>query len=189
MKAARTIAYVSISLLLLLIGALVLVGCSAENSTATEPAAVAGSEPFVASAMLGARGQGGGSTTQVGDVTQVRNGTASYDVEATDPRLAGIFDVVYNYDEAADGTATMWGTWRLKNDEGTWICDSWRGAFDEKGHTFTVGLTRGTGAYEGLVSLWQWYWPLAAISPATGLPDTSEGLPLMAVSGWVQKAQ
>jgi hypothetical protein len=188
MKTARTVIYIPVLVLLLLVGAPVLAGCGNDNSTPTKSAAVSGSEPFVASAMVGPRDQLDGSTTKVGDVTQLRNATVSYDVEATDPRLTGIFDVVVNSDEAAGGTGTMWGTWKLTNDKGSWICDSWRGAFDQD-HTFTAGLSKGTGAYEGLVSLWQWYWPLVAISPSTGLPDTSAGLPVMAVSGWVQKAQ
>lgn len=113
--------------------------------------------------------------------TQTRNGTYSYDVEATDSRLSGIFDVVYNIDEPASGASTWWGSWKLTNDEGTWVCDSWRGACDPIGHTFTAGVSRGTGAYEGLLAVWQWYWPLGS--------GASGALPISAVSGWIQKAE
>jgi pyruvate,orthophosphate dikinase len=108
--------------------------------------------------------------------------SATYDVEATDARLAGIFDVVFNYDLAQDGSATMWGTWKLTNDKGTWVCDSWRGAFDPAGNTFTVGRGEGTGSYEGLASYWQWYMPRGEVV-------SLKTLPFMWVSGWVEKAQ
>jgi hypothetical protein len=184
MSAARPTRYMPAVVLFILIGALVLMGCgSGSSSTATgQSTAAVDSEPFAASALVGAREHLEGTTTEVGDITQVRNGTATYDVEATDARLAGIFDVVFNYDLAQDGSATMWGTWKLTNDKGTWVCDSWRGAFDPAGNTFTVGQGRGTGAYEGLASYWQWYMPRGELA-------SLKTLPFMWVSGWVEKAQ
>jgi hypothetical protein len=69
----------------------------------------------------------------------------------------------------------------LANDKGTWVCDAASAAFDAKGRTYVFALAEGTGAYEGLASVWQWYWPLNQGSFSTALP-------MIAVSGWVQKA-
>ncbi len=186
MRTARTTTYLLVIGLLtslLLAGALALTACgsgSANTGTSSGNPALAGAQPFVVSAIP--RDDTGGTETKVGDVTQTRNGTASYDVEATDPRLSGTFDVVYNTDEASDGTLTkFYGTWKATNDKGTWECDNWSGAQDSAGHLFTVGVGRGTGDYEGLVAVWQWYWPLNTSSFSTALP-------VLAVSGWVQKA-
>jgi hypothetical protein len=178
MRAARTITYLPILVSLLLIGALTWVGCGGGDSSA-ERSQLSNSEAFVASATPGAQGEG--TSTKAGDVTQVRNAMVSYTVEATDPRVAGTFDVIYNLDQAADGSGSMWGTWTVTNSKGTWVCDAMSGALDAKGHTFVFGSAKGTGAYEGLVSLWQWYWPLNTSS-------FSAALPLVAVSGWIQKA-
>jgi hypothetical protein len=136
-------------------------------------------QPFVAAAAPGK--QTAGTETKVGEVTRLRNGTISYTIEATDPRVAGTHDVVYNWDEAADGSGRMWATWTTTNDKGSWVCDASSAVFDAKGRTFVFGVAKGTGAYEGLVSVWQWYWPLNQSS-------FSSALPLIAVSGWIQKA-
>jgi len=186
MRNTRTTIYVpviAVLALLLVVGALVLTGCGGKSpSTSSGNPALADTQPFVASATPGPAT--GGTTTEVGDVTQTRNATASYTIEATDPRCNGTFDVVYNMDEAADGTMTkFYGTWKVTNDKGTWVCDNWTGAQDALGvHTFTFGVSKGTGDYEGLVAVWQWYWPLNASSFSTALP-------LMAVSGWIDKAK
>ncbi len=178
MRATRTITCILILVSLLLIGSLVWAGCGSSRSSA-ETSPLSNSEAFVASAAPGAQGEG--TSTKAGDITQVRNATVSYTVEATDPRAAGTFDVIYNLDQAADGSGSMWGTWTVTNNKGTWVCDAMRGALDAKGHTFVFGSAKGTGAYDGLVSLWQWYWPLNTSS-------FSAALPLVAVSGWIQKA-
>ncbi len=189
MRSARTTTYILIlaSSLLMAGAALTMAGCGGDTS-AEVLARVADAQPFVASAMVAPRPQAEATETLVGDVRQVRNGGASYDVEATDPRLSGTFDVVFNYDENADNSAQMWGTWTAANDKGAWVCDSFEGGFDSAGHYFTVGIGKGTGDYEGLLSVWQWYWPLSAISPNTGLPVDMR-LPIFAVSGWIQKAE
>jgi hypothetical protein len=179
MRAAKTTTYIPILVSLLLIGALVWAGCGSSGSSA-KGSQLSNSQAFVASPAPG--DQGDGTTTKVGDVTQVRNATVSYTVEATDPRVAGTFAVAYNLDQAADGSGTMWGTWTVTNNKGTWVSDAFSGALDAKGHTFIFGSAKGTGAYASLVSLWQWYWPLNTSS-------FSAALPMIAVSGWIQKAQ
>ncbi len=190
MRRARTSAHILIFASLLLIGSLVWTGCGGNSSTistSTANAVLADSIPFVASA-IPANGTEGGMA-QVGDITQTRNATSSYIVDATDPRLSGTFAVVYNTDQAPDGTMTrFFGNWKLTNDKGSWVCDSWTGAADavvgpNSTHFFTVGVGKGTGAYEGLVSVWQWYWPLND-SRNSG----STALPLIAGSGWSHNA-
>ncbi len=179
MRMTRNTTRILVFASLLLVGSLAWAGCGSGDSGA-KGSQLSSSEAFVASAAPGEQGEG--TSTQIGDVTQVRNATVSYTVEATDPRAAGTFDVVYNLDQAADGSGKMWGTWTVTNDKGTWVCNAMSGALDAKGHTFVFGSAKGTGAYEGLVSLWQWYWPLNTSS-------FSAALPLIAVSGWIQKAQ
>ncbi len=179
MSAARTTTHILIFGSFLLIGALVWAGCGGSSSSA-KGSALSKSEAFVALPAPGE--QAAGTEAKVGDVTQVRNATISYKVDASDPRVAGTYDVVYNLDQAADGSGSMWGTWKVTNDKGTWVCDSFSSALDSKGHTFVFGSGKGTGAYEGLLSSWQWYWPLNTSSFSTTLP-------LIAMSGWVQKAQ
>jgi hypothetical protein len=178
MRTTRTSTNILMLGLLLLTGALAWAGCGSDESSA-QGTLLSRAQPFVASAAVGKQTEG--ATTKAGDVTQVRNATVSYKIEATDPRVAGTYDVLYNYDEAADGSGTMWATWTLTNDKGTWVCDAASAAFDAKGHTFVFGLSKGSGAYEGLVSMWQWYWPLNTSSFSSALPFT-------AVSGWIQKA-
>jgi hypothetical protein len=179
MRATRTTTSILILVSLLLVGAVIWAGCGNSGSSA-KGTPLSKSEAFVASAAPGA--QGDGTITHSGTVSQVRNATVSYKVDATDPRVVGTFDVVYNLDQAADGSGKMWGTWTVTNNKGTWVCEALSGSLDSSGHTFVFGSAKGTGAYAGLVSLWQWYWPLNTSS-------FSASLPLIAVSGWIQKAQ
>jgi hypothetical protein len=180
MRPRRTTSYLLILVSLLLAGALAWAGCGDDDSNSSaQGTLLSNAEAFVASAAPGK--QTAGTETKVGDVTQLRDATISYTIEATDPRVAGTYDVIYSYDEAADGSGRMWATWKLTNNDGTWVCDAANAAFDAKGRTFVFALSKGTGAYDGLVSLWQWYWPLNTGSFSTALP-------LIAVSGWIQKA-
>ena len=180
MRTTRTSTCIVISVLLLVTGALAWAGCGNDDTNSSaQGTLLSGAQPFVAAAAPGKQTEG--TTTKVGDVTQVRDATISYKIEATDPRVAGTHDVVYSLDEAADGSGSMSARWTTTNEKGTWVCDASHAAFDAKGRCFVFGLAKGTGAYEGLVSLWQWYWPLNTSSFSTALP-------LIAVSGWIQKA-
>ena len=171
--------YVLIFAAVLLTRALAWAGCSGDNADSQSSTMLSASEAFVASARQ--VGVTPGTTTMKDDLSiESRDNTVSYKVEATDPRVAGTFNVSFNSDETHEGSGTMWGTWTITNDKGTWVCDGWRGAYDAQGHTFTAGSATGTGDYEGLVSVWQWYWPLGS--------GVGTALPVFAVSGWIQKA-
>jgi hypothetical protein len=126
MRATRTTTCMLVFASLLLAGAITWAGCGGDDSSA-QGSFPSASEAFVASTDLGKPGQMGISDL-VDGVTQVRNATVSYEVKATDPRVSGTFDVVYSYDQTADGSGAMWGTWTVTNDKGTWVCDAWRGA-------------------------------------------------------------
>jgi hypothetical protein len=179
MKAARTTTCILILASLLLMGAVTWTACGGTKTSAKGTSPLMASEAFVASAAPG--NQTEGTTTKAGDVTQTRNATVSYTIEATDPRVAGTYDVVYNIDQLPDGSGKMWATLKLTNDKGTWVCDSASALLDSSGHVYVFGLAKGTGDYDGLVSVWQWYWPLNTSSFSTALP-------FIAVSGWIQKA-
>jgi hypothetical protein len=177
MRRAR-IVYLGVAALLLVAGASFLAGCGGKTASSGDGGAVSGLQPFVAYATV-APGGNEGTSTVVGEVTQWRDATALYKVEGSDQRVSGSFTVTYNVDTTADGNSKLWGNWVLTNDKGTWVCDGWSGAQDAKGETYTFGISKGTGDYEGLITCWQWHWPLDNASFTVKLP-------LIAVSGWIQ---
>ena len=181
MRGARTITYLLVAALLLLAGALIWTGCGGGSPAASATGVLSGKQPFVASSQVMKNGTG--TSTAVGDVTQVRGATVTYSVEGTDPRVTGTFVVTYDMDQIADGSGRMWGTWVDTNSEGTWVCDAWSGHHGASGETFVFGQSKGTGKYEGLVSHWLWYWNTSDASSSQG------SKPGIAASGWIEKAQ
>ena len=181
MRSSR-IAQVSVTVLVILAGALAWSGCGGGASSGNA-AMLAGLEPFVAGAMLTQTKDG--AETTVGDVTQDRGWTYIYEVEASDPRASGTLEVIFNADAPKNGGATYWGTLVLTNSKGTWVSDAWNGALTAMPtHQFTFSPCKGAGAYAGLAMYIQWH---MVESSAEMLPPSALGG--TAVSGWIQKAQ
>ncbi len=177
---------VSIAVLLIIMGALTWAGCGGEESPGTTSSGssagiTAGLEPFVAGAML--TDTKDGTETTVGDVTEDRDWTYVFQVEASDPRATGNLEVIFNADAPRSGGAKFWGTCVLTNSQGTWVCDGWNGAMtDVPTHQFTFSEYKGTGAYEGLAMYIQWH--MIENSSEMLPPSSAAGT---AVSGWIQK--
>jgi hypothetical protein len=181
MRGSR-IALASIMVLLVAAGALAWAGCGGKASTSNS-AILSGLEPYVAGAMLTQTKDG--TETTVDNVTQDRNWTYTFQVEASDPRAAGTLEVVFNADAPKSGGAHYWGTCVLTNTKGTWVCDSWDGAMTSlPAHQFTFSVYNGTGAYKGLALYMQWH---MVQNSTQMLPPSALGG--AAVSGWIQKAQ
>jgi hypothetical protein len=177
------IATISIAVLLIVTGALVWTGCGGDTASGGNAAILKGLEPYVAGAMLTQTKDG--TETTVGGVTQDRNWTYVYQVEASDPRASGTLEVIMNADAPKSGGAHFWGTLVLTNIKGTWVCDNWDGAMTSiPSHTFTFSPCKGTGAYDGLALYMQWH---MVENSAEMLPPSAPGG--TAVSGWIQKAQ
>jgi hypothetical protein len=182
MKGLR-IGWISIAVALIIAGTLAWSGCGGTASSGSNAAILSGLEPFVAGAML-TQTQDGTETT-VDNVTQDRNWTYVYQVEASDPRASGTLEVIFNADAPKSGGAHYWGTCVLTNGKGTWVCDNWDGAMTSMPtHQFTFSASKGTGAYEGLALYIQWH--MVENSTTMLSPSAVGGT---AVSGWIQKAQ
>ncbi len=179
MKGPRTTTYLLIAGLLTMMGTLVWTGCGSDESATKGTGVLSGTQPFVASSMVNKEAEG--TSTEVGDITQVRGATVEYAIEATDPRVAGTFAVTYNMDQIADGSGKMWGTWVDTNTDGTWVSDTWTGYHAANVDTFVFGQSKGTGKYEGLVSYWLWHWNTTYASSFQG------NTPAIAASGWIGK--
>ena len=117
--------------------------------------------------------------TQDGDVLQARDLVWEYQHHATDSRLDGILQVVISYDMRPDGSADMWGTQTLTNDDGTWE-GPWVGMIARDGGVhYTLQALTGTGDYEGLVWKSQSYFE-------AGPEYTEPDLPLSVSTGWIE---
>jgi hypothetical protein len=174
---------VSIAVLLVMLGAVAWSGCGEEASSTGNAAILSGLDPFVAGAMLTETKNG--TETTVDNVTQDRNWTYVFQVEASDPRVSGTLEVIMNADAPRSGGAKYWGTLVLTNSKGTWVCDNWDGAMTAMPtHQFTFSACKGTGAYQGLALYIQWH---MVDNSTKMLPPSALGG--TAVSGWIQKVQ
>lgn len=180
MRGASRTTYTLIAALLIATGALVWVGCGSDTSSSKGTGVLAGLNPFVSATKI--LKQTPGTEATAGDITQARGLAVSYQTEASDARASGAIEVTVNADLAVDGSGSMWGTYVLTNDRGTWVCDGWTGALDASGHRFTFIKAAGTGEYEGLTLYTLGYFDSG---PTTMLPP-SQG---MAGSGWIQKSE
>jgi hypothetical protein len=181
MKGSR-IGLGSIAVLLIVAAALVWTGCGS-NSSSSGSAMLSGLEPLVGGAMLTKTTDG--TETTVNRVTQDRDWTYVFEVEASDPRASGTLEVKFNADALQSMNARFWGTCTLTNSKGSWVCDGWNGAMTgTPQHQFTFSPFKGTGAYDGLALYLQWH----MVETSTEmLPPSAPGG--SAVSGWIQKAQ
>jgi hypothetical protein len=107
-----------------------------------------------------------GDTQQVGDVVQVRDGSAVHTLEMSDPRVSGTVTVVFNLDEyLPDEAGFQWGTSRLENGGGAWVGE-WSGVFwtppgaGDSVWDFSTWAV-GEGEYEGLT----FYYRISGIGP------------------------
>ena len=123
--------------------------------------------------------------TEVGTVRQERDDVYVFDQIASDPRLTGEVTVVMNIDQRADDSGENWGTWVIKNKDGTW-----EGDFSEvvSGKNATVPPTaylllqaKGTGAYKGL----ELHMQGTSVENAEGFEPGTDNV----LTGWIQKAQ
>ena len=89
-----------------------------------------------------------GTSTVVGDVTQLRGQEMMAPETMNDPRLAGMTHITLNAD-VHGSVASEWGTSRIETTEGAWQ-GSWTGASWNDGVATSVsGWLIGSGAYEG----------------------------------------
>lgn len=91
--------------------------------------------------------------TNVGDVTQVRDGVAVLTVAMNDPRATGMatwdfaIDVYGPY--GPDGLGPEWGPFRLETDDGSWEGPCSGGTWHEGDGVVMSCWLVGSGAYEG----------------------------------------
>lgn len=91
-----------------------------------------------------------GRTIAAGDVTAYRGVVLRCVDTMADTRLSGTRSLEFSIDERADGSAVLWGTTTLENDDGAWEGFGF-GTVDPGYTTHRVqALMRGSGAYEGL---------------------------------------
>ncbi len=114
--------------------------------------------------------------------------------ESSDPRLSGRVDIVIYLEARQGGSARMRGTWRLRNQGGTWL-GRWTGGI--AGRAADMGgqpahrSARGTGDYAGLVTRGCWWFPEAGagwVNPSTkyvgaGWIETTDGSPVPPAPG------
>ena len=112
--------------------------------------------------------------TRDGDIVQYRDLAYLYEQQATDSRLDGTLEVVINFDERQDGSATMWGTETVTNEGGTWE-GPMTGVIAPDGTHYVLGTLLGTGEYEGYVLKWQTHFNEAPEFSEPGLETVSTG--------------
>jgi hypothetical protein len=190
-KGTRTTRQLTIALLLLVV-ALVCAACgdsatSSASSTAVQPDAMTVSQETVLTPVVGTfslaeeRYTTGG--TVVGDIRQIRAEDWVLRYEMSDPRVSGERDTIINVDQRADGSAEVWGTAVLRNEQGTWECSKWTVTIAKGGLEHYGWLVyAGTGAYAGLTFYEQVHFVEA---PGISRPP-EEGV---AVTGWIQASQ
>jgi hypothetical protein len=173
-----------IAIAVFLLAATTLTGCGDKTASGGSSAILSGLQPFVAGAML--KQTTDGTETTVDGVTQDRNWKYQFQVEASDPRVSGDLEVIFNADATPSGSyGKYWGTSVLSNSKGTWVCEGWNGALTTSPmHQFTFVASKGTGAYAGLELYIQWH--MVENSPELLPPSAPGGT---AVSGWIQKVQ
>ena len=120
----------------------------------------------------------------------------TYRQQSSDPRLSGTVDIVINTDgRQSDGSASMWGTSRLRNQGGTWV-GRWTGGIAGRAATRArdvaqpaYGTAKGTGGYAGLITRGSWMlWEAGAgFSPrksvGAGWIETTDGSPVPPAPG------
>jgi hypothetical protein len=152
--------------------------CGGSNSGAVSPAASTGSGPLATAPSTPVRAFHGmvpyvwtqSLTGRREDFRQVGAGREWYTVctlrqESSDPRLSGTVRIVVNMrSRARDRSAHLWGTWRLRNQGGTWL-GRWTGGIPSRasgaGGQPAYRSARGTGGYAGLVTRGSWWFPEA----------------------------
>ena len=112
--------------------------------------------------------------TRAGDIVQYRDLAYLYEQQATDSRLDGTLEVVINFDERQDGSATMWGTETVTNEGGTWE-GPMTGVIAADGTHYVLGTLRGTGEYEGYVLKWQTHFGEPSAFSEPGFETVSTG--------------
>jgi hypothetical protein len=185
MKASR-ISVLLFGVLGFLVAALVVTGCAGSPSSGTPTAADAspftGLTPVVGSFYL-AEEIYTPEGTMVGDIRQIRDEHWVLRGEMSDPRLNGDTDMFINVDQRADGSAEVWGTAVIRDEQGTWECSKWTMAIAKGGlEHFGWSVYEGTGAYAGLTYYAQAHF---VELPGAGKPP-EEGV---AVTGWIQEAK
>lgn len=89
-----------------------------------------------------------GTSTVVGDLTQLRNQEMTAPGTMNDPRLTGVTHITLNAN-IHGSVASEWGTSRIETTEGAWE-GTWTGASWNDGAATSVGgWLIGSGAYEG----------------------------------------
>ncbi len=106
---------------------------------------------------LGTPAQGSGTCREALAATaagsgQVRAWVFDCEIVSADPRVAGRQLILVNADVHADGTASLWGTTVIWNDQGTWD-GSWTGSAAagwSDGERTWSGALLGSDAYQGM---------------------------------------
>jgi hypothetical protein len=161
-------------------------GAALQASSTTTPtvagAATAGRAPVVGTFYLAEEKYTPAPTT-VGDIVQLRDEDWVFRYEMSDPRLNGDQESIINGDLRADGSADLWGTAVIRNDDGTWECSGWTGTIANDGvEHYIWAVYEGTGAYAGLTYYEQVHF---VEIPGVSKPP-EEGV---AVTGWIQATE
>lgn len=183
------------------LGAAGVSACSGSGTESVSPAAIVSGTP-VALATSAAVQEFHGMLPYVWrrSLTGRRQGAkrlvCTYRQESSDPRLSGTIDIVINTDgRQSDGSASMWGTSRLRNQSGTWV-GRWTGGIAGRAATRAgdiaqpaYGTAKGTGDYAGLITRVSWtLWEAGAgFSPGksvgAGWIETTDGSPVPPAAG------
>jgi hypothetical protein len=154
--------------------ALVVAACAGEETSARTP--VVGSM-FLAEEIYTTDG------TVVGDIRQIRDEHWVMRYEMSDERVSGDQDTMIDGDQRADGSADLWGTAVIRNDNGTWECPRYTATIAKGGlEHFIWAVYTGTGGYAGLTYYLQVHF---VELPGTSKPP-EQGC---AVTGWIQKTE
>jgi len=164
---------------------LAIASCGGSGSTTASPLPVAfqGRTPIVGTVTVTSQeAKPGGKTTKANGMMRIRDYWWEFRQEMSDPRASGTIISSLNADQRPDGIADMWGEWTLTNDASAWECRAWSGAIRTGGlEHFTHVEAVGTGAYEGLILVVDWYFgeegkglPVGSSTPAAGWIEASK---------------
>jgi hypothetical protein len=163
-------------------------GAAPSEKDLGSPSALTKASPVMGTATLEqVRSEGKSDAVGGSDsVRWVRGRVEVYRLSMSQPLIDGIMEVTSDIGTLPSGSTVIKGSWVLRTGQGTWKGSSWTGIVTAEGADhFYVGKAAGTGGFEGLVLILEWY-----VAKAPGSSPAVEGLPEpIAVSGWIQSTK